>query len=207
LLLAAVAGASVLVGQAVDDGGSGSATHAVANDAPDIVVAGLPGVDLRPLTELPGLAAASGPYSDVQSSVRHHGREEPIRLEARSMPSAAVGGPHVISGTWPRRPEDGIVVESQLASRLRIRAGDRVRVTGVDGRIPLRVSAVAAESGPGVAYLHPRLLSKLAPSSSTHGSALSLRLDDPGRAQEYRRWIERRFPAGQVTVNTPRSGG
>jgi hypothetical protein len=207
LLLAAVAGASVLVGQALHNGGSGSGTRALANDAPDIVVTGLPGVDLRPLTALPGLAAASGPYRDVQSSIRHDGRELTVRLEARSTAWSAVGGPHVIAGTWPGRPADGIVIGDQLASRLQVRTGDRVRVTGVDGRIPLRVSAVAAESGPSVAYLHSRLLSKLAPSSSTYGSALSLRLDDPGRTQEYRRWIERRFPAGQVTVNTPRSDG
>jgi hypothetical protein len=185
LLLAALAGASVLGAQALDDRGSGSAAPAGAKDAPDIVVTAMPGVDLTPLTKLPGLAASSGPYTDAQSSIRHDGREITIRLEARP---------------------NGVVVDGRLASRLQVQPGDRVRLTGVDGRIPVRVSAVAPGAGPPVVYVPSRLLSTLAPNRSTHGSSLSLRLDEPGRAQEYRRWVERQFPGGQVTVVTPASG-
>lgn len=202
LLLAAFAAAAVVLTQALNEGGSGASTRAAAPSAPDIVVTGLPGVDLRPLTELPGLAAASGPYRDAQSSIRHDGREMAVRLEARSTRWSAVGGPHVSSGVWPSRPAEGIVVESRLASRLQIQPGERVRVTGVDGRVPVRVSAVAPGGGSTV-YVRSGLLSRLAPNNSTYGSRLNLRLDEPGRAQEYRRWIDHRFPGGQVTVDTP----
>jgi hypothetical protein len=203
LLLAVVAGISVLVAQASDSGGSSPGTGAAAPDAPDVVVTGLPGVDLTPLTRLPGLAAASGPYWNVQTSIRHGGTEIAVRAEARSTGWAAAGAPRLLAGAWPGRMEDGMVVEKRLASKLNVRSGDRVLMTSVDGRIPVPISAVVAASEPTTVYMRPRLLSAIAPSDSTHGSSISLRLDDSGRAPEYRRWIQHRFPGGQVTVTVP----
>ena len=148
---------------------------------PDLRVTAMPGVSLRPALALSGLAAASGPYPGVATSVERGGTEISTWVEGRPQRGAAVDRPLLVSGSWPRR--GGVVVEHGLARRLALRTGQRARVATTDGPRSMRVTGIAATSSvsrtagtPGLAYVRPHELRKIAP-APVHSSTVLLRVD------------------------------
>jgi putative ABC transport system permease protein len=179
-----------------------------ATDGPHLAVVGLPGVDLAPLGELPGLRAASGPFLDVDTSLRYRGREIGTRLEGRPVAATAVDHPLLISGEWVR--PGTVVLERSTARSLRVPLGGRVTVAAARGSIRLTVTGVAETAAPsrssgygrGLGYVVPTTLTGVAP-KGTFGSTLLLRFADPDRAGQYRDLIKQRYPGGQVAVEAP----
>lgn len=166
-------------------------------------VTAVPGVDLRPVRGLPGLSATSGPYPGVASSVRRGRTEVSTWIEGRPARSAAVDSPVLLSGSWSRG--HGLVVESRLARRLGLRAGRRVHVATMRGPLKMRVTGVAATTSvrrtadaPGLAYVSPRNLRRVAP-APVHGSTLLLRTagHDSGVLATA---LQRRYPGPQAVI-------
>jgi hypothetical protein len=170
---------------------------------PDLRVTAVPGVDLRPVLDAPGLSASSGPYPGVASSMQHGGTEISTWLEGRPARAAAVDRPQLVSGSWPRR--GGVVVEQGLARRLALRPGSHARVATTRGLRSLRVTGVAATSSvtrtagtPGLAYVLPHELRKVAP-APVQGSTVLLRVDgNPGALAGV---LERRYAGPQAVIS------
>jgi putative ABC transport system permease protein len=179
-----------------------------ATDGPHLAVVGLPGVDLAPLRELPGLTAASGPFPGVDTSLRYRGKEIGTRLEGRPVAATAVDHPLLISGEWAR--PGTVVLERSTAQSLRVPLGGRVTVATARGRIRLTVAGVAETAAPsrssgygrGLGYVVPNTLTGVAP-KTTYGSTLLIRFADPDRAGKYASWIKQRYPGGQVALAGP----
>jgi hypothetical protein len=179
-----------------------------ATNGPHVVVAGLPGADLTPLRELPGLAAASGPFPGVDTSLRYHGKEIGVRLEGRPAAATAVDRPRLVSGDWVRSSK--VVLERSTARALGVPLGGRLIVAAARGRVRLTVAGVAETAalsrspavGRGLGYVVPATLTGVAP-KETFGSTMLLRLADPDRAGRYVDWIKQHYPGGQVTVEEP----
>jgi hypothetical protein len=170
--------------------GSGTACVGLSHltHGPDLRVTAVPGVDLRPVLGLSGLSAASGPYPGVTSSLGHGDTEVSTWIEGRPAVHSAVDQPVLVRGSWARR--GGMVVEQGLARRLDLRTGQRVRVATTRGPLALRVTGVAATSSvsraagtPGLAYVLPRDLRRVAP-TPVHGSTV----------------LQHRYPAPQAVV-------
>jgi putative ABC transport system permease protein len=206
-LTAASAGIVVATGSGGSTAGQWQQTFD-ATSGPHIAVVGLPGVDLAPLREIPGLTAASGPFPGVDTSLRYRGREIGTRLEGRPVAATAVDHPLLISGGWVR--PGTVVLERSTARSLRVPLGGRVTVAAARGKIRLTVAGVAGTAAPsrssgygrGLGYVVPSTLAGVAP-KTTYGSTLLLRLADPDRAGRYVDWIRQRYPGGQVAVEAP----
>jgi hypothetical protein len=210
-VLALTAAAAAAVAVATGSGGSTARPWQQtfeATNGPHLVVVGLPGVDLAPLREIPGLTAASGPFPGVDTSLRYRGREIGTRLEGRPVAATAVDHPLLISGGWAR--PGTVVLERSTARSLRVPLGGRVIVAAARGKIRLTVGGVAETAAPsrssgygrGLGYVVPSTLAGVAP-KTTYGSTLLLRLADPDRAGRYLDWIKQRYPGGQVAVEAP----
>jgi hypothetical protein len=155
---------------------------------PDLQVTALPGVDLRPLLGLPGLAASSGPFPAAATSVRADAREISVWLEGR-----------------PQVRSRAIVLDGDLARRLGALPGRHVTLATASGPARLEVAGVTstAQRTPftdGVAYTSLRELRRIAPNPHVWGSTLALQLADGSRTAEFAQWLERRYPARQVYV-------
>jgi hypothetical protein len=209
LAVVVVAGAIVLV--ATSGGGTAAGPWQQtfeATNGPHVVVSGLPGVDLSELRDIPGLAAASGPFPGVDSSLRYRGRAIGTRLEGRPATESAVDRPLLVAGDWAR-PRT-VVLELNTARALGVPVGARVTAATVRGRMRLTVAGVADTAAPsrssgtarGLAYVVPSTLTGVAP-KGTYGSTMLIRLADPDRAGQYVDWIKQRYPGGQVTVEAP----
>jgi hypothetical protein len=207
LLAAAAAAVALATGSGGSTAGQWQQTFD-ATDGPHVAVVGLPGVDLAPLREIPGLTAASGPFRGVDTSLRYRGRELGTRLEERPVATTAVDHPLLISGEWAR--PGTVVLERSTARSLRVPLGGRVSVATARGRIRLTVGGVAETAAPsrssgygrGLGYVLPSTLTGVAP-KTTYGSTLLLRLADPDRAGKYVQWIKQRYPGSQVAVEEP----
>jgi hypothetical protein len=174
-------------------------------NGPHLTVSALPGVNLDPVTRLPGVNAASGPFPTLETGARHGRAVADLRLEMRPTRQSVVGRPLLLSGTWAG--SGSIVLERGFARTLRARPGSRITVSSTSGPAPLKVAGVAvATSGSlaagrkGLGYVTRRTLSRLAPNDRTYGSTLYLRVDDPSRSELYLDWIRRSYPAPQVTA-------
>src|SRR2546428_321222 len=99
VLAALVAAVATIAVTAELRGGSQTPADEIlaATNPPDVQVSALPGVDLRPVTRLPGLRASSGPFPDVDSSISYRGREVGVRLEGRPASSSVVDHPQLVS--------------------------------------------------------------------------------------------------------------
>jgi hypothetical protein len=206
--LAAGAVATAAIAIAGPSGTSPVPTTFDATNGPHVVVTALPGVDLAPLAELPGLTAASGPFPGVDTSIRFAGREVGARLEGRPSAKSAVDQPLLVSGRWER--PGTVVLERSTARALGVPVGGRVMVATTRGRTSITVSGVAETAaaarlpgaGRGLGYVQPGTLAGVGP-KATFGSTMLLRLADPGRTGTYVEWVRRRFPGGQVAVAAP----
>jgi hypothetical protein len=207
LVAVALAGAAGVVLAADLRGSHKTATQRLldATNGPDIQLSALPGVDLRLLTDLPGLSASSGPFPDLDTSLHYRGRDVGIRLEGRPESSTLVDHPLLSAGRWVR--PGTIVLEQRLAKRLHVVPGDRVRITKATGTLPLIVSGTAAtiarERYPsfshGLGYVLPETLAKVVPNKATYGSTLLMRLS-PEASDALVEQIKTRFPSPQVVV-------
>jgi hypothetical protein len=179
-----------------------------ATNGPHLVVSGLPGVDLAALRDVPGLAAASGPFPGVDTSLRYRGREVGTRLEGRPAATSAVDHPLLVTGKWAR--PRGVVLERNTARALGVPVGARVAVATAGGKSRLTVTGVAETAAPsrspgigrGLGYVVPSTLAGVGP-KTTYGSTLLIRLADPDRAGKYVDWIKQRYPGSQVAVEAP----
>jgi hypothetical protein len=182
-----------------------------ATRSPHLQVAALPGVDLGPVVDLPGLSATSGPFPGVATSLRRGGRERGVWLEGRRGRQSAVDRPLLSSGSWLR--PGNLVVERRLASKLHLERGDRVAVAGASGNLSLRVAGIAVTSAPrrtsavsGLAYVLPGDLRRVVPDRGVRGSTVLVRLDDRRRSGALAQWLGRRYPGPQATVVQAFSG-
>jgi hypothetical protein len=173
--------------------------------AADLQVTALPGVDLRAAAAgVPGVAAGSGPYAGVATSLANGHREVGVWVEGRPRNRSVVDRPLLVAGTWPRHA--GLVLERGLAHRLGLRAGSHARVATTSGAARMRISGVAVSSSPhrpgaaGVAYAPPRDVRRISPDSRVHGSTLMLRLEHGGGPVAAAAWLARRFPAPALNV-------
>ncbi len=169
-----------------------------------------PGVDLRAVVnDLPGLAAASGPYAGVATSLANGRTEAGVWVEERPRRRPAVDRPLLVAGTWPR--DTGLVLERGLARRLGLRAGSRARVATTSGEASMRISGIALSSSPrrpgaaGVAYARPHDLRRISPDARVHGSTVMLRLDRGATPSAVGAWLARRFPGPELSVAQPAS--
>ncbi len=173
--------------------------------AADLQVTAFPGVDLRAAASgIPGVAAGSGPYAGVATSLANGHREVGVWVEGRPRNRSVVDRPLLVAGTWPRHA--GLVLERGLAHRLGLRAGSRARVATTSGDARMRISGIALSSSPhrpgaaGVAYAPPRDVRRISPDSRAHGSTMMLRLDRGGGPVAVAAWLARRFPGPAVKV-------
>jgi ABC-type lipoprotein release transport system permease subunit len=172
----------------------------VGRSAPHVTVAALPGVDLRRVTEHPGVTAASGPFSTVTTGARHGNRESDLTLESRPSRTTVVARPLLATGAWARA---GSIVLGEAAARaLGVRSGDRITVSAVHGPASLRVAGIAraTRSHTSLGYVTPRTLGRLVPNERTYGSTLYVRIADPGNSKQYADWVRHSYPAQQITV-------
>jgi putative ABC transport system permease protein len=208
MALAAGAAATVVVAIAGPSGKAPSPTTFDATNGPHVAVSALPGVNLRPLADLPGLTAASGPFTGVDTSLRYAGREVGVRLEGRPAAKSAVDQPLLVSGEWAR--PGTVVLERSTARALDVPLGGRLTVATTRGRTALTVSGVAETAAParypgtgrGLGYVEPGTLAGVGP-KATFGSTMLLRLADPDRTGKYLEWIKQRYPGAQVAVEAP----
>jgi hypothetical protein len=185
-----------------------AATTFAATNGPHLAVSGLPGVDLRPLSDLPALSAASGPYTTVATSLRYRGREVGVQLQGRPRDGSVVDRPLVVAGEWVR--SGTVVLEQSTARALQVPVGGRVIVAAAEGKESLTVGGVAKTavrehypgSGRGLGYVLSQTMAGVAP-SRTYGATMLLRLTDPDRAGKYADWIRQRYPGAQVAVEAP----
>jgi putative ABC transport system permease protein len=192
------------------DGSTGDSSSGLfdATRGPDLVVSGLPGVDLAALRALPGLESSSGPFAGVDTSARYRGREVGMRLEGRPPAQSAVDRPRVVSGGWAR--PRAVVLERATARSLGAPVGSTVTISAAEGKVRLTVSGVVETvarsrrpgNGRGLGYVVPDTLAGVAP-KATHGTTMLLRLADPDRAGRYATEIRQRYPGGQVAVEVP----
>lgn len=116
-----------------------------ATNGPDVVVM-TPTVGpaerdaLARVADLPGIAAHTGPYPLLHTTVTAHGRRGRTVVEGRGTKPAAIDRPLVTSGHWLR--PGGVVVERGFATALGVRVGDRITIAG--RRFPVVGIAVTA---------------------------------------------------------------
>lgn len=172
-----------------------------ARAAGTVKVAALPGVDLGPVTQHPGVTAASGPFSTVTTGARHANRESDLTLEARPSGTSVVAQPQLATGTWARG--GSIVLGETAAKALGVRPGDRITVSAFDGPASLLVAGTARATGgshTSLGYVTPRTLAQLVPNKRVYGSTLYVRIEDPGSSKQYANWVTHSYPAQQITV-------
>jgi putative ABC transport system permease protein len=208
-LVAAIAAIATIVVAAELPGGSNTPADGIlaATNPPNVQVSALPGVDLRPVTLLPGLSASSGPFPNVDSSISYRGREVGVRLEGRPAGLSVVDHPKLVAGGWVR--PGAVVLEQKLAKTSGLRVGDHVRVTTSKGPLTLSVAGIAATAASerypsesrGLAYVLPETLSRIVPNQATYGSTLLLRLSDAGDTGMVVKSIRARYPGAQVVVH------
>lgn len=142
--------------------------------------------DTGALSALDGVAGVSGPYRTGQATLEARGVRASVALRAAGTRPPEIARPLVTDGTWLDTQAEGVVLESSLARVLWAEPGDTLTVTGSDGTArTLRVAGVAeaAEPGyrpggePGIGWVLPGTLDRIAPQSTSH--SVGLRLDDP----------------------------
>jgi hypothetical protein len=207
LALAALVATAAVVLNVDRPSGVAQGDFEVRNQA-HLTVSALPGVDLAPITSLPGISAASGPFPTFVTGARHGHTEADVALEGRSGGQSVVNRAVIVSGKNPAGPS--VVLEQDLARALDVQAGGHITVSSAHGPTSLLVAGTAARrepwagGRPGLGYVTPQTLTRLAPNAHTHGSALYLRVADPARSKRYVDWIRQTYPPHQVSVHDTR---
>jgi len=150
-----------------------------------------PGVDLAPIADMDGVAAAAGPFALAQVELAGAGGPagEPMGLEVLAQPAdAAVSRAVIEEGRWPETTRE-VALDPELAGFLRLAPGDRLELAGPEEPIRLEVVGLAVHLAawqvegdglrhPPFAYVLPATLAEIAPDLSAWRSVLGVRLDD-----------------------------
>jgi putative ABC transport system permease protein len=139
------------------------------------------------LSIAPLVRATAGPFpvAFVRLSSRSVG--VPVEAEGRTRRVTAIDQPKVVAGTWLR--SGGVVLERGLASALGVRVGDSVDLAG--RRFGVAGIAVSAAQPfypaqvPGVVWLAPAEVRRLATRSNPLGYVLALRLANPDSVDSF----------------------
>jgi putative ABC transport system permease protein len=138
------------------------------------------------LSELDGVAGVSGPYRTGQAILESRGVRASVALRAADTRPPEIARPLVTEGNWLDTQAEGVVLESSLARVLWAEPGDTLTVAGSDGTArTLRVAGVAEAAEPryrpggepGIGWVLPGTLDRIAPRSTSH--SVGLRLEDP----------------------------
>jgi hypothetical protein len=206
--IAAVVAATIVSVWVLTGRGGDAVCAAEPSHRADLQITALPGVDLRPVLALPGLAAASGPFPGAATSIQAPGQELAVWLEARP-PDSAVDRPVLVAGTWAR--PGAVVLGNRVARRLDVRPGEHVILATAGGPARVRVAGLALTTSErrtpdteGVAYSTLGDLRRVAPNSHVRGSTVVLELADASRLQEFARWLRQRYPGPQAYVTHSR---
>ncbi|MBT2388605.1 ABC transporter permease [Streptomyces sp. ISL-1] len=142
--------------------------------------------DMGALSALDGVAGVSGPYRTGQATIESRGVRASVALRAAGTQPPEIARPLVTEGSWLDTRAEGVVLESSLARVLWAEPGDTLTVAGSDGTARnLRVAGVAEAAEPryrpggepGIGWVLPGTLDRVAPRSTSH--SVGLRLDDP----------------------------
>ncbi|WP_455354794.1 FtsX-like permease family protein [Streptomyces sp. SYSU K217416] len=145
--------------------------------------------DAGALSGLDGVAGVSGPFRTAQTTMESRGARAGVSLRAADTRPPETGRPLVTAGSWLAPPAGGgdtVVLESSVARVLWAEPGDTLTVAGPDGTShPVRVAGVAEAAEPrhlpggrpGIGWVLPATLDRIAPGSAAHSTGL--RLDDP----------------------------
>ena len=204
LLLAITAATTTLtLGLALHGVSTGSSYQQTrrATAGPDIVVTDvtvrqLPSV-LRQV-QAPGLAARGGPYPVAPVVLRARGYTAGVTAEGRAQAAAGIDQPRVTQGHWVQ--PGTVVIERSFAAALGVRAGDRVTLDGqsflIGGVAVTAASPPYPDTGylphdpqtgldPGLIWMTPAAVTRLASASRPLSYTLELKLADPAGAPAF----------------------
>jgi putative ABC transport system permease protein len=145
------------------------------------------GADAQALTRLEGVAAASGPYRTLRTTMESGGVRATAELRTSGPRPPGVGRPLLTAGSWlDRGTPGGVVLESTFARALWAVPGDTVTVPGRGSTArELTVVGIAETAElhhrpgeqPGTGWVLPGALAGAAPEAT--GQTVGLRLEDP----------------------------
>ena len=173
-----------------------------ATAGPD-VIAVAPGAQtssmVTSLARAPGVAAHSGPYPYVYSSIRFRGHSFDVVAEGRDQAPAAVDQPKLTQGAWVR--PGGVVIERGFADALGVKADDQVSIGGrsfrvagvaVTAAVPAYPSSLchlacgmAVPANMGLIWLTRSAAQHLAGPGASLSYLLNLKLAHPGDAPAF----------------------
>jgi putative ABC transport system permease protein len=153
----------------------------------DVVVTLAPGTPVGELAGLPGVRQASPPVQAVTVTLAGVPTAPQVQLRAMPYAEPAMSAPLVVGGSWlsPAQP-DGVVVEASLAAAARLRIGSRLMVAVGRASVPARVAGIAEtadqgpypQSTPGLIWVTPALLHRVAPDPRGIAEVVGLKLAD-----------------------------
>ena len=161
---------------------------------PDVVVYLAPGTAAGGLATLSGVREASTPVAAGTATLEQGGTatlgQGDTQVELRAMPAAgpAMLTPLVVAGSWlsAARP-NGVVVEASFAAAARLTVGALITLPGPGhAAVSAQVIGIAETSGqipypqwtPGLAWVTPALLHRVALQPGTAQEVIGLRLAD-----------------------------
>src|SRR5689334_768777 len=146
------------------------------------------GTNTSELRYVAGIREIGRPYRAASATLEQSAVKSPVELRAMTSTLPAMSAPLLVAGTWLRSAApDGAVIEASFAQAVRVGVGDQITVLGIDGhQARMRVIGVAdtADQGfypdwtPGLIWVQPRLLTKVAPNPSETQEIVGLRLYD-----------------------------
>jgi putative ABC transport system permease protein len=159
--------------------------------------------DAQKLARRPGVAEYGAPTPLATASLRVASDVDPIQLAGLTTPSS-VNRPVITAGTEPGTT--GILLERSLADALDIAVGTTVTVAA-DGR-PVELSVLGTavtpsqprypRQTPGLAWVSPSVLERIAPNRSSWRWTEAVRLEHPNAAAAFVRDAASDFPAGAL---------
>jgi len=158
----------------------------------DVVVTLAPGTPAGGLSALPGVQEAGRPIAAVSATLAGLPTAVPaapqVQLQAMAYAEPAMSGPLVVRGSWLSPAHlDGVVVEASLAAATRLRPGSPLTVAAAGGvRVRALVTGIAEtadqgpypQSTPGLIWVTPALLRRVAPKPGSIAEVVDLRLAD-----------------------------
>jgi putative ABC transport system permease protein len=154
----------------------------------------VPGTDLRPLSQINGVTATTGPYQAAATTLIDEGQHAPLELRAMGPTLPSVSRPLLVSGHWlnTARP-NGVVLERSFARAFGVRVGMPITIQGLntENTHVLSVIGIAdtADQGPypasppGLAWTLPAAFRSITPQVQDTEQLVGLRLADPNAAR------------------------
>jgi putative ABC transport system permease protein len=148
--------------------------------------------DIKRIEALPGVVASTGRQYSYQAQVRSSGERLGMSLRVLHEEQPEVHRLMLVEGCFPTPGVDEVLVEKFPAGFYRISVGDRIEVTGADGKkVELRVVGIAFDplydtyrsNQPPYLFLREETLRHLFPDKGAWDWSLGLRLADPQGAE------------------------